>query len=204
MPQAQNLMGTVTGLAKDPRFYIPAAAAVSGITAGLARQNENAGYELKAQQYETQKQTAALNERLASLAIANAYDSGAYQAMVQGLSDAQTIAQTRASRAGSGVRLGVGSAREIEASQRVNAALNQAQIQKSTLAAATNSMLDQYNYKIQQVIAQGNANAARAFQRGSGLDTLTSFITSAGMFDQIYQSGGKNKSALAGLFSALF
>lgn len=204
MPKAQDFSGLISGSMQNPSFYIPAAAAVSGITAMFEQQSQNSGYEEKAMQYEAQKQSAAMNARLAALSLAQAYDSGAYQAMVQGLSDAQTIANTRASRASSGVRLGVGSAREVEASQRVNAAINQAQIQKNTWNAATNAMLSEYNYKVQQVIAQGNADAARAMQHSSGLTGLTSFITNAGMFDFIYQDGGKNASPLASLFKSLF
>ncbi len=212
MPKAQDFLGLFAGSGGaggggglgTPNFYIPAAAAISGITALFESENQNEGYEQNALQFEAQKQSAAFNERLAALSISQAYDSGAYQAMVQGLSDAQAIANTRASRAGSGVRLGVGSAREVEASQRVNAAINQSQIQKSTINAATNAMLSQYNYKVQQVIAQGNADAARALKSNSGLTGLTSFITNAGMFDFAFQDGGKNKSPLASIFSSLF
>lgn len=211
MPKAQDFLGLFAGSGAggggglgSPNFYIPAAAAISGITALFESENQNEGYEQNALQFEAQKQSAAFNERLAALSISQAYDSGAYQAMVQGLSDAQTIANTRASRASSGVRLGVGSAREVEASQRMNAAINQSQIQKSTINAATNAMLSQYNYKVQQVIAQGNADAARALKSNSGLTGLTSFITNAGMFDFAFQDGGKNKSPLASIFSSLF
>ena len=129
-----------------------AASAVQGITAGLAQSSENSSYKLQAEQYEQQKLMAAQNEKLAKMAVANAYSSGAYQAMMQGLQDAQIISQTRASRAGSGVRMGVGSAREIEASQRISAALNQTQIQRNTTAAAVNAKLQQTNYQVEQII----------------------------------------------------
>lgn len=177
-----------------------AASAVQGITAGLAQSSENSSYKLQAEQYEQQKLMAAQNEKLAKMAVANAYSSGAYQAMMQGLQDAQIISQTRASRAGSGVRMGVGSAREIEASQRISAALNQTQIQRNTTAAAVNAKLQQTNYQVEQIIAQGNADAARAMETDSWLAGLSSFITSAGMYDLAIQGSGTVDSPLTSFF----
>ena len=177
-----------------------AASAVQGITAGLAQSAQNSAYKLQAEQYEQQKLMAAQNEKLAKMAVANAYSSGAYQAMMQGLQDAQIISQTRASRASSGVRMDVGSAREIEASQRISAALNQAQIQKNTTAAAVNAKLQQANYQVEQIIAQGNADAARAMESDSWLAGLSSFITSAGMYDLAIQGTGTADSPFTSFF----
>lgn len=180
--------------------YLTAASALQGITAGFGQSSQNSSYELQAQQYEQQKLTSAQNEKLAKMAVANAYSSGAYQAMMQGLQDAQIISQTRASRASSGVRVGTGSAREVEASQRISAALNQAQIQKNTTAAAVNAKLQQTGYQVEQIIAQGNADAMRAMEQDSWLSGLTSFITGVGMFDLLLQGQGKADSPLTSLF----
>lgn len=211
MANAQNFQGT-SGVNKSlgtsgnysAMGQILASSAVQGITAMMAQSAQNTALASQATQYLAQKSTAAFNEQLAKQATAQAYSSGAYQAMMQGLKDAQIIAQTRASRAGSGVKLGVGSAKEIEASQRISAAMNQAQIQKSTIEQATNHILEQANYQAQQVIAQGNADASNALQQSSGLAGLSSFINAAAMFNGLWQSGGNNTSPLFGWMDGLF
>lgn len=211
MANAQNFQGT-SGVNKSlgtsgnysAMGQILASSAVQGITAMMAQSAQNTALASQATQYLAQKSTAAFNEQLAKQATAQAYSSGAYQAMMQGLKDAQIIAQTRASRAGSGVKLGVGSAKEIEASQRISAAMNQAQIQKSTIEQATNHILEQANYQAQQVIAQGNADASNVLQQSSGLAGLSSFINAAAMFNGLWQSGGNNTSPLFGWMDGLF
>lgn len=206
-PSAKPKEQTDAIMKKDPYSLWPsmtALSAVQGITAGIAQSAQNSAYKLQAEQYALQKQTAASNERLAKMAVANAYSSGAYQAMMQGLQDAQVIAQTRADRAGSGVRMGVGSAREVEASQRISAALNQAQLQRNTTAAAVDAKLQQANYQAEQIIAQGNIDAANAMQVSPWLAGLTSFITSAGQFDLTLQGQGKVDSPLTMLIKNFF
>lgn len=186
-----------SGLSKiNPAYMIGAASALSGITALLTQRGKNAQIDREASAQLNQKHAAMLNEQLANLAMREAYSSGAYQAMMQGLQDAQVISQTRASRAGSGVRLGVGSAKEIEASQRMSAAMNQIQIQKQTTAQANNHLLEASNYRVQQIIAQGNADAAKAAKVNPLLSGVTGLITSAVQYDNLWQDGGKNKSAL--------
>ncbi len=197
-PQNSNSKSASSGFKMNPAYMIGAASALSGITSIFEQKSKNTMYAAQANQHLAQKQNAIMNERMANMAVANAYTSGSYQAMMQGLRDAQEISETRASRAGSGVRLGVGSAKEIEASQRISAAMNQAQIQKQTIEAATNHMMDAANYRVQQVIAQGNANAANAMKQSSWMSGLSSFITSAVQYDNLWQDGGKNKSALFG------
>ncbi len=199
-----NSKSASDGFKMEPAYMIGAASALSGLTAMMEQRSKNRMYGAQANQYMAQKHTAAMNERMAKMAVTNAYTSGAYQAMMQGLRDAQEISQTRASRAGSGVRLGVGSAKEIEASQRISAAMNQAQIQKQTIEAATNHMMDASNYQVQQVIAQGNANAANAMKQNSFLSGITSFISSAVQYDNMWQDHGKNKSALFGWVNNYF
>lgn len=196
-------LGAAARVFSSPQGQILASSAVQGITSMLAQKSKNATYSANAAQYIAQKNTAAVNEQMAKYATAQAYSSGAYQAMMQGLKDAQIISETRASRASTGVKLGVGSAKEIEASQRINAALNQAQIQKSTIEQATNHILEQANYQVQQVIAQGNADAENALKQSSGLSGLTSFINSALQFDWMFQDGGKNTSPLFGWINGL-
>lgn len=211
MANAQNFKGSNgqnKGIGSTGNYaaagQILASSAVQGITAMMAQSAQNTALASQATQYLAQKQTASINEQLAKQATAQAYSSGAYQAMMQGLKDAQIIAQTRASRAGSGVKLGVGSAKEIEASQRISAAMNQAQIQKATIEQATNHILEQANYQAQQVIAQGNADASNALKQSSGLAGLSSFINAAAMFNGLWQNGGNNTSPLFGWIDGLF
>lgn len=203
-PQNSSSKSASSGFKIEPAYMIGAASALSGITSMMEQHAKNRMYGAQANQYLAQKQSAAINERMAKMAVANAYSSGSYQAMMQGLRDAQEISETRASRAGSGVRLGVGSAKEIEASQRISAAMNQAQIQKQTIEAATNHMMEASNYQVQQVIAQGNANAANAMKQSGFLSGLTSFISSAVQYDNMWQDHGKNKSALFGWVNNYF
>lgn len=192
------------GLNINPLYMIGAASALSGITSVLAQRQQNAKYNMEASKHLTQKQIAAGNEQLAKMAMRDAYTSGAYQAMMQGLQDAQMISQTRAARASSGVRMGVGSAKEIEASQRINAAINQNQIQKQTVAAANNHLLEASNYRVQQIISQGNADAAKAMKVNPLLSGLTGIITSAVQYDNLWQDGGKNNSVLYGWLNKYF
>ncbi len=171
-----------SGLSKiNPAYMIGAASALSGITALLTQRGKNAQIDREASAQLNQKHAAMLNEQLANLAMREAYSSGAYQAMMQGLQDAQVISQ---------------SAKEIEASQRMSAAMNQIQIQKQTTAQANNHLLEASNYRVQQIIAQGNADAAKAAKVNPLLSGITGIISSAVQYDNLWQDGGKNKSAL--------
>lgn len=192
------------GMNINPLYMIGAASALSGITSLLAQRGQNMRQDIESNKHLAQKQIAAGNEQLAKMAMRDAYTSGAYQAMMQGLQDAQMISQTRASRASSGVRMGVGSAKEIEATQRINAAINQNQIQKQTVAAANNHLLEASNYRVQQIISQGNADAAQKLKVNPLLSGISGIITSAAQYDNLWQDGGKNNSALFGWLNKYF
>lgn len=128
---------------------------------------------------------AGLNERAAKLNLESAYQSGEYEAMLQGLRDAQTIADTRASTAGRGVRLNQGSAAEIEATQRMSAELNQIAINRNTVAQANQARTQMAQAQADALIAKGDAEAASILKRSSNplISGVVGFLGNAAMVD---------------------
>lgn len=128
---------------------------------------------------------AGLNERAAKLNLESAYKTGEYEAMLQGLRDAQTIADTRAQTAGRGVRLNQGSAAEVEATQRMNADLNQMAIRRNTVAQANQARTQIAQAQADAIIAKGDADAAAILKRSSNplISGLVGFLGSAAMVD---------------------
>ena len=128
---------------------------------------------------------AGLNERAAKLNLQNAYQSGEYEAMLQGLRDAQTIADTRAQTASRGVRLNQGSAAEVEATQRMNADLNQMAIRRNTVAQANQARTQIAQAQADALIAKGDAEAAAILKSNSNplISGLVGFLGNAAMVD---------------------
>lgn len=128
---------------------------------------------------------AGLNERVAKLNLQNAYQSGEYEAMLQGLRDAQTIADTRANTASRGVRLNQGSAAEIEATQKMNAKLNQITIHRNTVAQANQARTQIAQAQADALIAQGDKEAASILKSSSNpfLSGALGFLSNAAMVD---------------------
>ena len=137
---------------------------VSTVLAGLASyytgQTAKASLEIKAKAYESQASYARVNQRLAKTNIMYAYEQGAYEALCQGQHDAQEIAATRTKAASRGVRLNTGSTAEIEASQKINAKVNQIKIQQNTVARANEARMQLAVAKGEELVALGNAEAA--------------------------------------------
>ncbi|WP_281757705.1 hypothetical protein [Succinatimonas hippei] len=128
---------------------------------------------------------AGLNERAARLNLETAYKTGEYEAMIQGLRDAQTISDTRATTAGRGVRLNQGSAAEIEATQRMNADLNQIAIRRNTVAQANQARTQIAQAQADAIIAKGDADAAAILKRSANplISGLVGFLGNAAMVD---------------------
>lgn len=151
-------------------------------------------YKNQALNYDAQADTARANQGIAQINIESAFRTGEYQALLQGLQDAQEISSTRASTASSGVRLNSGSTADVEATQRMNAKLNQIQIQKQTTANVSNARMQLANAKAQEIIAEGNTTASRIMAKGSNpfIQGALGFISSMALTDLSFQAQGFN------------
>lgn len=167
-------------------------AGLAGIKGYFGAQEEKDNYRAMASNYDYQAKIADLNARASKLNIANAYKSSEYQAMQQGLADAQRISRTRTRTAGRGVQLNSGSAAELETTQRMNAELNQQAIRKNRVEAVNQQRLNLASAQGQGIVNRANAQAARdiagtinPFLRGLG-----SFLTMGLMTDISWQQRG--------------
>ena len=167
-------------------------AGLAGIKGYFGAQEEKDNYRAMASNYDYQAKIADLNVRASKLNIANAYKASEYQAMQQGLADAQRISRTRTGTAGRGVQLNSGSAAEIEATQRMNAELNQQAIRKNRVETVNQQRLNLASAQGQGIVNRANAQAARdiagsinPFLRGLG-----SFLTMGLMTDISWQQQG--------------
>lgn len=181
-----------------PKSNVQSYAGGLSLLHGIAGYYETAAqrrmYEMQGQNYLAQAQAANFNAYLSKRNISGAYEQGAFQAMVQGMQDAQIIAQQKAKTASSGVKVGSGSAKEIEASQRLNAAINQDTIQKNTTAQANKFRIEEGNYLAQAIMNQGNAQASQLMAKGQQplLGALSSIAGSLAMYDMQWQMAGNN------------
>ena len=115
--------------------------------------------------YEYQAKLARLNGQVGQRQLYQIYRQGEWQAMAQGVVDAEKIAQTRARTASRGVRLGQGSAALIEQTERMAAYQNQKAIQISTTNAAVQQRAQIANNYAQAYIAEGNVKATEYNQQ---------------------------------------
>ena len=146
------------------------------------QQHLSANYQYQALAYDMQSklvdidiQNAQLDIRSATNDVYNTYRMGEYQAMLQGLQDAQIIHGERASTASSGVRMNSESKQEVYKSNVYGAQQNQWAIQENTNSAARSAKanvqklmknmsdleLQKANFKAQELIAIGNSQAAK-------------------------------------------
>lgn len=146
------------------------------------QQHLSANYQYQALAYDMQSklvdidiQNAKLDIRSATNDVYNTYRMGEYQAMMQGLQDAQIIHGERASTASSGVRMNSESKQEVYNSNVYGAQQNQWAIQENTNSAARSAKmnvqkimknmsdleLQKANFKAQEIIAMGNSQAAK-------------------------------------------
>lgn len=150
-------------------------AAAQGISQAIARRAQGKAYEYQASMYEMQAESARLNQRAAKIAVGNAYRSGEYENMRNGLQWAQKIANQRASTAGRGVAMNQGSANEIEASMRMAARQDYYSINQKMMDevwAARDKMLAA---QMAENTALGNAKAADAMADFFGSGALMGF-----------------------------
>lgn len=152
------------------------------MSARREQQHLSANYQYQALAYDMQSklvdidiQNAQLDIRSATNDVYNTYRMGEYQAMLQGLQDAQIIHGERASTASSGVRMNSESKQEVYKSNVYGAQQNQWAIQENTNSAARSAKanvqklmknmsdleLQKANFKAQELIAMGNSQAAK-------------------------------------------
>ena len=186
------------------------------------QQHLSANYQYQALAYDMQSklvdidiQNAQLDIRSATNDVYNTYRMGEYQAMLQGLQDAQIIHGERASTASSGVRMNSESKREVYNSNVYGAQQNQWAIQENTNSAARSAKanvqklmknmsdleLQKANFKAQELIAMGNAQASEIQSKSIkplenaiyafGLSMANSGMGSMGSFGNIGSMVGK-------------
>lgn len=152
------------------------------MSARREQQHLSANYQYQALAYDMQSklvdidiQNAQLDIRSATNDVYNTYRMGEYQAMLQGLQDAQIIHGERANTASSGVRMNSESKQEVYKSNVYGAQQNQWAIQENTNSAARSAKanvqklmknmsdleLQKANFKAQELIAMGNSQAAK-------------------------------------------
>lgn len=186
------------------------------------QQHLSANYQYQALAYDMQSklvdidiQNAQLDIRSATNDVYNTYRMGEYQAMLQGLQDAQIIHGERASTASSGVRMNSESKQEVYKSNVYGAQQNQWAIQENTNSAARSAKmnvqkimknmsdleLQKANFKAQELIAMGNAQASKIESKSIkplenaiyafGLSMANSGMGSMGSFGNIGSMVGK-------------
>lgn len=177
------------------------------------QQHLSANYQYQALAYDMQSklvdidiQNAQLDIRSATNDVYNTYRMGEYQAMLQGLQDAQIIHGERASTASSGVRMNSESKQEVYKSNVYGAQQNQWAIQENTNSAARSAKmnvqklmknmsdleLQKANFKAQELIAMGNSQAAKI--ESKSIKPLENAIYAFGL-------SMANSGAFNGLFS---
>lgn len=157
---------------------------VAGVQGYIAAQTQKRSYKAQAADYQSQVVTAKMNAGTAKNNMYNAYQMGAFRAMVVGLKNGQNIANTRAANAQSGVRMGTGSKAEVESSQRLMKEVDRITQQQNTTSAAMREYVNSANYQAQGIIAQGNADAANIMAGSispflSGLGSMSASLASS-------------------------
>lgn len=174
-------------------------------------------YDMQSKLVDVDIQNAKLDIRSATNDVYNTYRMGEYQAMMQGLQDAQIIHGERASTASSGVRMNSESKLEVYKSNVYGAQQNQWAIQENTDSAGRSAKmnvqklmknmsdleLQKANFKAQEIIAMGNAQASNIQAKSIkplenaiyafGLSMANSFsgMGSMGSFGGMGSIGGK-------------
>lgn len=172
-------------------------------------------YDMQSKLVDIDIQNAKLDIRSATNDVYNTYRMGEYQAMLQGLQDAQIIHGERASTASSGVRMNSESKQEVYNSNVYGAQQNQWAIQENTNSAARSAKanvqklmknmsdleLQKANFKAQELIAMGNSQAAKIESKSIkplenaiyafGLSMANSGMGSMGSFGSIGSMVGK-------------
>lgn len=172
-------------------------------------------YDMQSKLVDIDIQNAQLDIRSATNDVYNTYRMGEYQAMMQGLQDAQIIHGERASTASSGVRMNSESKQEVYKSNVYGAQQNQWAIQENTNSAARSAKmnvqkimknmsdleLQKANFKAQELIAMGNAQASKIESKSIkplenaiyafGLSMANSGMGSMGSFGNIGSMVGK-------------
>lgn len=171
---------------------------------------------------------AEYDVRLAQLDVFNTYLEGEYQAMEQGLQDAQIIANQRAQSSHSGVRMDSASKQEVDKSNLLGASINQSIIQQNTwsnariakakVTEAQNNVMNiqsqkydiqmqQANYMAQAIIAEGDAEASNVIAKSIKpfLNGIVAFGASLGASyagGALGSMAGSSGSSMAGSIQA--
>ena len=149
----------------------------AGINSYFTSTTKKLQFQAQAQSYEAQAKLNALQAKQSQNAMYNTYRQGAYQAMQQGLADRAKLGQIRASQSASGVRMGSGSAKEVENSQKMMTDLNAITIQQNTTSAAMAQKVQTANFLASAEINKGNAQAARTM--ANSIDVFSNVLTNS-------------------------
>lgn len=221
---AQNLSQAANSIPDYNIWTKLAKASIKGVAEFYNSSSQRRQLEAESSSYEAQAKTARLNAnvlnyafgvndaatrlaeydvRLAQLDVFNTYLEGEYQAMEQGLQDAQIIANQRAQSSHSGVRMDSASKQEVDKSNLLGASINQSIIQQNTwsnarmakakVTEAQNNVMNiqsqkydiqmqQANYLAQAVVAEGDAEASNIMAKSIKplLNSVVAFGVSMG------------------------
>lgn len=158
---ALKAAGVFTDAALNSNSLMNASRAQSAQYLAQAAQYEANAFsaESKKVEYDYQAKLARLNAQSGQRQLYQIYRQGEWQAMAQGIVDAEKVAQSRVKTAARGVRLGHGSAALVEQTERLAAWQNQKAIQISTINAANAQRTQVANSLAQAYIAEGNSKA---------------------------------------------
>ena len=134
-----------------------------GITAYFGVKSRESAYGFKATWSRAKADTARLNAKLANQQVYNDYRMGENEAMRQGLAYGQKMASTRASQAGSGVRMSSASFQDVRASEWLAKEQDRISLQQTTVSKANEDKLRRANYEANAIVEDANA-ASYAYQ----------------------------------------
>lgn len=165
-------------------------------------------YDMQSKLVDIDIQNAKLDIRSATNDVYNTYRMGEYQAMMQGLQDAQIIHGERASTASSGVRMNSESKQEVYNSNVYGAQQNQWAIQENTNSAARSAKmnvqklmknmsdleLQKANFKAQELIAMGNSQASKIESKSikpleNAIYAFGLSMANSGAFNDLFSKG---------------
>lgn len=178
--------------AGDMLAYNSVAAIGSGIQAYINSRGQRYTYEAQASAARGAYQDAILQEANAKQNLYSVAQNYEYQAMLQGLQNAQVMASARNRTSHSGVRMGVGSAREMEQTRKLSAKMDYYATQRNKDSAMNDARWRIVDAQMAQNNARAQEQAAYALRDAQSpwLSALGSAVSAFSMADLRWQAEG--------------
>lgn len=189
LKQQQKTSGPNAG---DMLAYNSVAAIGSGIQAYINSRGQRYTYEAQASAARGAYQDAVLQEANAKQNLYSVAQNYEYQAMLQGLQNAQVMASARNRTSHSGVRMGVGSAREMEQTRKLSAKMDYYATQRNKDDAMNDARWRIVDAQMAQNNALAQEQAAYALRDAQSpwLSALGSAVSAFSMADLRWQAEG--------------